>query len=83
MDRDVQVNFVNVKAFMGQRKLTEYGLAKAMNVSYSYVYRVMRGQRPPRQSFINGLIKIGMNPNEIFLLDLLPKGNESTPDPAA
>jgi predicted transcriptional regulator len=82
-ENDVEVNLKNVQLFMHDRGLSEYGLSKIMNVSYSYVYRVMRGQRPPRQGFVNGLIRAGMDLNEIFLVNPLPKGNDNPPKPKA
>jgi len=78
---NISVDLDNVKAFMETKNLSEYRLAKLMNVSYSYVYRVMRGQRPPGKSFVNGLINAGISPNDIFLINSLPKGNKNFDQP--
>lgn len=82
---DVSINFDGIKSFMAIEKLSEYGLSKKMDVSYSYVYRVLRGQRRAGQAFIDGLLRIGMQPNDIFLLKPLPKGNDfnNSPNPRA
>ncbi len=72
---NVSLNLGKIKDFMVANKLSEYGLSKKMSVSYSYVFRVMRGKREPGQKFINGLIQAGMVPNDIFLIVSLPKGN--------
>jgi len=69
------VNLEKVKEFMEKEKYSEYELSKAMDISYSYLFRVLRGDRKPGAKFIEGLIKAGMRPNDIFLPSLLPDGN--------
>jgi transcriptional regulator with XRE-family HTH domain len=60
------VNLEYVRFFMENNGLTELELAKQMGVSYSYLFRVMRGKRKPGGKFIEGLIKAGMKPDKIF-----------------
>ncbi|WP_425060201.1 hypothetical protein SCACP_08700 [Sporomusa carbonis] len=76
----VIVNLDKVRVLMTKKKISEYGLSKLMNVSYSYVYRVMRGQRKAGQAFTDGLIRIGIEPNDIFLTQTLSKDNECAAD---
>lgn len=81
-----QVNLDRVQAFMKEQNISEPALAKNMDISYSYLFRVLRGKRQAGGKFINGLISIGMKPEEIFLPTLLPNGNtkeEGKPDGAA
>lgn len=70
-----QVNLDRVQTFMRERNISEPALAKSMEISYSYLFRVLRGKRQAGGKFINGLISIGMKPEEIFLPQALPKGN--------
>lgn len=72
---EVMIDLDAVKSYMTDKGFSEYSMAREMNVSYSYVYRVMRGQKPAGQSFVNGLLRIGMKPGKIFLQSPLPKGN--------
>lgn len=71
-----QVNLQKVEAFMAENNFSEPALARKMEISYSYLFRVLRGKRQAGGKFIDGLIKVGMNPDEIFLLKSLPKGND-------
>ncbi len=71
-----QVNLKKVEAFMAENKFSEPALARKMDISYSYLFRVLRGKRQAGGKFIDGLIKVGMNPQEIFLPKSLPKGNK-------
>lgn len=62
----MRINLKKVQEFMEQREKSEYTLAADMGVSYSYVFRVMRGERNPGGKFIEGLLKAGMRPEDIF-----------------
>jgi hypothetical protein len=77
VEHETDVNMKKVKEFMFGQGYSEYKLSGLMGVSYSYVYRVMKGTRPPGKAFISGLIKAGMQPNEIFLPASLPKCNSN------
>lgn len=55
-----------VIAFLQSRNLSEPQLAAQMNVSYPYLYRVLRGQIDTGDAFISGLMKLGMRPEDIF-----------------
>lgn len=70
-----QVNLERVQAFMQEQQISEPALARSMDISYSYLFRVLRGKRQAGGKFIDGLIRIGMRPEEIFLPQALPKGN--------
>jgi hypothetical protein len=72
----VEVDMDKVRLFMKKLDLSEYGFSRKMGVSYSYVFRVMRGKRRAGQAFISGLVRAGMNPVDIYLRKTLPKGNE-------
>lgn len=72
------VNLDAVQAFMKKQNYSEFDLSKAMGVSYSYVFRVMRGKRSPGGKFIEGLLRAGMSPGDIFLPSSLPKVNTGT-----
>lgn len=69
------VNLEEVKTFMEKNEYSETEFSKIMDISYSYLFRVLRGDRKPGAKFINGLIKAGMKPNDIFLPSSLPLGN--------
>jgi len=70
------VNLDKVRAFMAYKDWSEYELAKAMKVSYSFINRVMNGKRKPGPKFIAGLIRAGMDPESVFYLPKpLPTGN--------
>ena len=73
-----RVNLDNVRVFMKSIGYSERELAKAMGVSHSYVFRVFRDDRQPGGKFIEGLIKAGMMPEDIFLTRPLPDGNATT-----
>ncbi len=70
------INLKNVKMFMKKEKYSETELSKVMGISYSYLFRVLRGDRKPGAKFIEGLIKAGMEPNDIFLPSSLPNGKQ-------
>lgn len=69
------VNLDNVHRFMKDNDYTEHTLSEAMGISYSYLFRVMRGDRQAGRKFIEGLVQAGMSPGDIFLHKPLPKGN--------
>jgi len=69
------INLVNVKKYMEENNYSELEMARLMNISYSYLFRVFRGKRQPGRKFIEGLFKAGMKPEEIFLRSALPNGN--------
>lgn len=73
-----RVNLEKVRELMNQSGYSEPELAEIMEVSYSYLFRVLRGDRQPGGKFIDGLIKAGMSPEDIFLPQPLPKGNITT-----
>ena len=75
MNRSI-VNTDEIKKFMKSRDLSEYGLAKLIGVSYSYVFRVLRGQRNAGKAFILGMTGVGMPVEKIFSVPL-PKCNEA------
>jgi len=72
------INLEQVRLFMQEKGYSEVELAKAMGVTYSYVFRVMRGKRQPGGKFIEGLISAGMLPENIFMPLSLPHGNTAT-----
>lgn len=55
-------------AFIRSLNLSEPQIAAQMNVSYPYLYRVLRGQIDTGDAFISGLMKLGMRPEDIFLI---------------
>lgn len=69
------IDLEKVRVFIQERKCTEQDFATAMGISYSYLYRVLRGERQGGVKFIAGLIKAGMNPKEIFAASALTIGN--------
>jgi transcriptional regulator with XRE-family HTH domain len=72
------VNIDNVKAFMEKKNLTGQKMASSMNISYSYLFRVLNGDREAGGKFIQGLINAGMSPKDIFVVKVLPKVNTGT-----
>lgn len=78
MRKVARVNIERIYEFMKKNNFTEYSMSKAMGISYSYLFRVLRGKREAGGKFIDGLIKVGMLPKEIFLQQPLPKGNTGT-----
>lgn len=69
------VNLNELKNFMIRENLTEPALAKKIGVSYSYVYRVLRGQRSAGKTFILGMVSAGI-PSEKIFVKSLPKCNK-------
>ncbi|TYO95156.1 helix-turn-helix domain-containing protein [Desulfallas thermosapovorans] len=72
------INLDNVVVFMKEHDYNEQTLSEAMGISYSYLFRVLRGDRQPGRKFIEGLIKIGMSPGDIFFRKALPFGNTNS-----
>lgn len=70
------IDLEKVRVFIRERKCTEQDFATAMGISYSYLYRVLRGERQGGGKFIAGLIKAGMNPKEIFAANSLTFGKD-------
>ena len=62
------VNMEAVLSFQNDHKWTDAQLADRMGVSRPFVCRVKQGTRQPSASFIHGLVRAGMHPEEIFLL---------------
>lgn len=75
------VNTKKVEEFMAKKCMTEPEFADAMGITYSYLFRVLRGKRQPGRKFIEGLFNAGMKAEDIFLPPLLPKGNTGTDGP--
>lgn len=67
MSQEVVVNMEAVQAFQKQKNWTDSCLAMHMGVSRALVSRVKSGKRSVAAAFIQGLVKAGMNPSEIFL----------------
>ncbi len=72
------VNLQRVREFMEEKGYSEYHLAKEMGISYSYLFRVLRGTRHPGSKFIKGLLIAGMSPDDIFLNQPLTSGNKTS-----
>ncbi|MGE5396307.1 MAG: hypothetical protein ACM3MK_02080 [Chitinophagales bacterium] len=62
-----QIDLAKVKGFMVQNGMNEPRFACEMGISYSYLFRVFRGQRLGGRKFITGLIQAGMPLEDIFL----------------
>ena len=67
MEKKSSVNMISVLEFQKKHRLTDSQLADKMGVSRSLVCKVKRGVRRPSSSFIHGLVRAGMVPNDIFL----------------
>ncbi len=74
-------NLENVLRFMKENNYTEQSLSKAMGISYSYLFRVLRSKRQPGRKFFEGLMHVGMPPEEFFLQKSFPKGNTKGSSP--
>ena len=72
------INIENVKQYMAEKQMSEPDFAEAMGITYSYLFRVLRGDRQPGRKFIEGLFRVGMKAEDIFLTTPLPKGNTGT-----
>lgn len=72
------VNIKKVESFMAKKRMNEPEFANAMGITYSYLFRVLRGKRQPGRKFIEGLFNAGMRAEDIFLPQPLPKGNTGT-----
>jgi transcriptional regulator with XRE-family HTH domain len=53
------INIENVKRFMAEKQMSEPNFASAMGITYSYLFRVLRGDRQPGRKFIEGLFRVG------------------------
>ncbi|AZR74511.1 hypothetical protein BBF96_14620 [Anoxybacter fermentans] len=54
----MKVNLEKLKNFLEERGWNEVIFARKMDLDYSYVYRVMRGQRGVGIKFLTRLIKL-------------------------
>lgn len=72
------VDIKKVKAFMAEKNMSEPEFANTMGITYSYLFRVLRGDRQPGRKFIEGLLNAGMRADDIFLPLPLPKSNAGT-----
>lgn len=70
------VNIRNIHDFITKKNLSKRGLSELMEISYSYLFRVLRGDRKAGGKFIDGLLKAGMSPGDIFLPNALPNGKD-------
>lgn len=77
-DTVTTINLDKVRDYMKKKEYSEPEMATNMGITYSYFFRVMRGDRQPGGKFISGLIAAGMAPEEIFLPQVLPKGKTGT-----
>jgi len=68
-----KINLENVKGFIEKSGKSEPEFAEAMGIDYSYLFRVLRHDRQAGGKFIEGLLKVGMKPNDIFLLNPMTK----------
>jgi len=72
------INLGKVKQFMDEKRMNEPEMAGYMGITYSYLFRVLRGKRQPGRKFIEGLFAAGMQAEDIFLPRVLPKGSTGT-----
>jgi hypothetical protein len=69
-----------VKKFMQENGFREPEMAAKMGISYTYLFRVLRGERKGGAKFITGLINVGMPKERMFANNALPK--DKTEDPS-
>lgn len=75
------VNVPVLQGYMQRQGWDERQLAANMGVTYTTVYRVIRGKRAPGNEFIARLLKAcpGLGFEKLFIFEsILPKGNKST-----
>lgn len=66
----LKVNIPELRHYMQENGISEYGLSKQMNMDYSHVYRVLRGGKAPGQRFIGELVRTtGKSFESLFILD--------------
>jgi len=75
----IELNIEKVREYMQLKSWSEKDLSEKMQVDYTTVYRVLRGERNPGPKFINGILRacVGLEFNEIFLTQSLPTGNNA------
>ena len=76
MGEEIRVDLSAVIDFQNQKKWTDSNLAMHMGVSKTLVSRVKSGKRNAASAFIQGLVRAGMNPKDIFLKRKLPHGKK-------
>lgn len=67
MGEKIVVDMEAVSAYQKAKNWTDSNLALHMGVSRTLVSRVKSGQRGAAAAFIQGLVRAGMNPRDIFL----------------
>lgn len=72
------INLDKVKKFIKDSDMKDQAFAEAMGIDYSYLFRVLRGKRSPGGKFIDGLILVGMRPEDIFYKPPLTKVKTGT-----
>jgi transcriptional regulator with XRE-family HTH domain len=69
----LKLNTVTVKILIEKKGWSEVLLARKLNLDYSYVYRVMRGERGIGKKFISSLLKFcekeGLNFRDFILIE--------------
>ncbi|MCL6445196.1 MAG: helix-turn-helix domain-containing protein [Alicyclobacillus sp.] len=76
----LKLNLPALMAFLQTKQWTPRDLAQHMGVSYTTVYRVMRGTRRPGNEFIAKLLGVtnGLTFDDLFIYDApLPNGNDA------
>ncbi|WP_067931247.1 helix-turn-helix domain-containing protein [Alicyclobacillus kakegawensis] len=75
----LKLNAPAVRSFMNQMNWTERDLARHMGVSYTTVYRALRGQRGVGGAFVKKLLSVtdgNLSFDDTFIYDgPLPNGN--------
>ena len=74
-----RINLTAIKTYMNNNNLSEQDMALKMGISYSYLFRVMRGTRHAGGKFISGLVDAGMKVEDIFSPESFPKGKKNQP----
>lgn len=69
-----RIDLIAIEIYMKNNNLSEQDMAVKMGISYSYLFRVLRGTRCAGGKFISGLIDAGMKLEDIFLQEPFPKG---------
>jgi predicted transcriptional regulator len=69
----MRLNRELTEKFLHDRGWSEVMFARKLNLDYSYVYRVMRGERGVGKKFLTGLMKLcdreGLNFKDFIFLD--------------
>ena len=76
----MRLNLEKTKRLLEERGWSEVMFARKLNLDYSYVYRVLRGQRGVGKKFLKGLLRLcereNLNFKEFIFLD--DDGDKST-----